>query len=36
VRFNAHEERVARRATERAALLAARKKLAHSPDIDPQ
>jgi electron transport complex protein RnfB len=36
VRFNAHEQRVARRAAERAALLAARKQLAHSPDIDPQ
>ena len=35
-RFQAHEERVARRAAERAALLAARKQLAHAPNSDPQ
>jgi Na+-translocating ferredoxin:NAD+ oxidoreductase subunit B len=34
-RYQAHEERVQRRADERAALLAARKKLAPSPAIDP-
>ena len=35
-RFHAHEERVARRAAQRAALLAARKQLAHGPTTDPQ
>ena len=35
-RFHAHEERVTRRAAERAALLAARKQLAHGPNSDPQ
>jgi electron transport complex protein RnfB len=35
-RFDAHEERIGRRAAERAALLAARKQLARSPDRTPQ
>ena len=35
-RFHAHEERVARRAAQRAALLAAAKQLAHGPNTDPQ
>ena len=35
-RFQAHEERVGRRAAQRATLLAARKRLAHSPDTEPQ
>ncbi len=35
-RFHAHEERVGRRAAERDALLAARKRLAQTPDTDPQ
>ena len=35
-RFHAHEERVGRRAAQRATLLAARKRLAHSPDTEPQ
>jgi electron transport complex protein RnfB len=34
-RFQAHEARAQRRAAERAALLAARKKLAQLPNIDP-
>jgi Na+-translocating ferredoxin:NAD+ oxidoreductase subunit B len=34
-RFDAHEERIGRRATQRAALLAARKRLALAPDADP-
>ena len=33
-RYHAHEERVARRAAERAALLVARKRLAHDPPAD--
>jgi electron transport complex protein RnfB len=35
-RFQAHEERVGRRAAQRATLLAARKRLAHAPDTEPQ
>ena len=34
-RYQAHAARVQRRAAERAALLAARKQLAHGPDCDP-
>ena len=34
-RYQAHEARVQWRAAQRAALLAARKRLAHSPDSDP-
>jgi electron transport complex protein RnfB len=35
-RYHAHEERIARRAAERAALLAARKQLARTSDTDAQ
>ena len=34
-RYQAHEARAQRRTTERAALLAARKKLAQTPNLDP-
>ncbi len=35
-RYHAHEARLERRASERATLLAARKKLAHSANLDPE